>query len=160
MILITVGSQRFPFDRLLKKVDALIADRVILEPVFGQIGATQYKPEHYDYVNFMTRDELDSKLEECDIVIAHSGAGILISSLKKQKKIIAVPRYKNFGEHVDDHQLQLTDEFAAMKYIVPCYDTEALGECVERVKTEPLRKYVSNTGNIIADIREYIDGQV
>ena len=42
MIFITLGSQKFQFDRLLKEVDRLIADGVIQEKVFAQIGASEY----------------------------------------------------------------------------------------------------------------------
>lgn len=42
MILIAVGSQKFPFDRLIKEIDRLVETGVIKEPVFGQIGASTY----------------------------------------------------------------------------------------------------------------------
>ena len=47
MIFITLGSQKFQFDRLLKEVDRLIADGVIQEKVFAQIGASEYLPQNY-----------------------------------------------------------------------------------------------------------------
>lgn len=55
MIFITLGSQKFQFDRLLKKVDRLIADGVIQEKVFAQIGASEYLPQSYTYERFLDR---------------------------------------------------------------------------------------------------------
>ena len=53
MIFITLGSQKFQFDRLLKEVDRLIADGVIQEKVFAQIGASEYLPQNYTYERFL-----------------------------------------------------------------------------------------------------------
>lgn len=53
MILIAVGSQKFPFDRLIKEIDRLVETGVIKEPVFGQIGASTYEPLHYEYKRFL-----------------------------------------------------------------------------------------------------------
>ncbi len=47
MIFITLGSQKFQFNRLLKKIDNLIEIGVIQEEVFAQIGYSNYKPKNY-----------------------------------------------------------------------------------------------------------------
>ena len=38
MIFVTLGSQKFPFDRLLQKLDQMIADGVIADTVLAQTG--------------------------------------------------------------------------------------------------------------------------
>ena len=47
MIFITLGSQKFQFNRLLIEVDKLIVDGKITEEVFAQIGYSDYKPQNY-----------------------------------------------------------------------------------------------------------------
>ena len=49
MILITVGSQKFQFNRLLSKIDELIEKKVITDKVFAQIGVSDYKPKNYEF---------------------------------------------------------------------------------------------------------------
>ena len=49
MILVTTGTQKFPFNRLLKAVDKEIKAGVITEDVFAQIGASDYRPENYKF---------------------------------------------------------------------------------------------------------------
>ena len=44
MIFITLGSQKFQFNRLLKAVDELVAAGKIKDEVFAQIGYSDYKP--------------------------------------------------------------------------------------------------------------------
>ena len=38
MIFVTVGSQKFPFERLLKQVDRMVESRIITEEVVAQAG--------------------------------------------------------------------------------------------------------------------------
>ena len=128
MIFVTVGSQKFQFNRLLKKIDELITEGVITEEVFAQTGASDYIPQNYSYENFLDRTEFASKISECDKVITHGGTGVIIGAVKKGKKVLAVPRYAKFGEHVDDHQLQLLHQFDELGIIIACYELDELKE--------------------------------
>ena len=83
MILVTVGSQKFPFNRLLEKIDDLIDKGVIEDKVFAQIGVSDYKPKNYEYQDFMTQDEFNKKIEECDMMITHAGTGVIVNAVKK-----------------------------------------------------------------------------
>lgn len=47
MIFITLGSQKFQFDRLLKAVDELIERGIIQDEVFAQTGYSTYVPNNY-----------------------------------------------------------------------------------------------------------------
>ena len=48
MIFITTGSQKFQFNRLLQKIDELVAEGTIKDEVFAQIGYSDYVPKHYE----------------------------------------------------------------------------------------------------------------
>ena len=156
MIFITLGSQKFQFDRLLKEVDRLIADGVIQEKVFAQIGASEYLPQNYTYERFLDRQRFAKIMDQCDSVITHGGPGVIIGAVKKGKKVIAVPRLAKYGEHVDDHQLQLLHQFDDLQLICACYDVEQLGECSKNLQNRHFRPYVSNTSVVIASIDEYL----
>ena len=156
MIFITLGSQKFQFDRLLKEVDRLIADGVIQEKVFAQIGASEYLPQNYTYERFLDRQRFAKIMDQCDSVITHGGTGVIIGAVKKGKKVIAVPRLAKYGEHVDDHQLQLLHQFDDLQLICACYDVEQLGECYKNLQNMHFSPYVSNTSVVIASIDEYL----
>ncbi|MDY3796626.1 MAG: glycosyltransferase, partial [Agathobacter sp.] len=91
MIFITTGSQKFQFNRLLQKIDELVADGTIKDEVFAQSGYSDYVPKHYEYKDFLNRDEFAQKMGESTIVITHGGTGAIIGAVKKGKKVIAVP---------------------------------------------------------------------
>lgn len=154
MVFITLGSQKFQFNRLLKAVDELKLD----EEVFAQIGYSDYKPVNYAYKEFLDRDEFVEIMGQADIVITHGGTGAIISAVKKGKKVIAVPRLAKYGEHVDDHQLQLIEQFKRLNLICACEDGD-LARALEEVKNTEYKEYVSNTERIISSIEEFIKNE-
>lgn len=111
MIFITLGSQKFQFNRLLKAVDKLVANGTITDNVVAQIGYSDYKPQNFGYENFFDREMFAKIMDEAETVITHGGTGAIVGAVKKGKKVIAVPRLSKYGEHVDDHQLQLIEQF-------------------------------------------------
>lgn len=157
MIFLIVGSQKFPFDRLLQAVDDLVADGIITEEVFAQTGASYYKPQHYKYKKFLDRAEFQKWLDKCTTVITHGGTGAIIGALKRGKKVIAVPRRKQYGEHVDDHQLQLISEFTHHNLISSCDDLTHLYETLMELETIKFETYESNTERYLKKIREFVD---
>ncbi len=156
MIFITLGSQKFQFNRILKEVDRLIRDGVITDTVFAQIGNSDYEPQNYSYKRFLNREEFTQKQSECDIVITHGGTGAIIGALRRGKKVIAVPRLAKYGEHVDDHQLQLLHQFDEMQLIEPCYEIEDLENAFQKIAVTEYKHYISNTKAVIGTIDKFI----
>lgn len=157
MIFITLGSQKFQFDRLLKEVDILVNEKIIDDEVFAQIGYSNYKPTSYICKRFLDREEFNMAMDKASIVITHGGTGAIVGALKKNKKVIAIPRLSKFGEHVDDHQLQITAEFKKSNLILAIDDIKELKIAMKKVNDIKLYKYISNTENIICSIEEYIN---
>lgn len=152
MILITLGSQKFQFNRLLMAAEKIHTKDV----VFAQIGYSDYKPKNYEYQNFLSREEFDSILEKSDIVITHGGTGAIMNSLKKGKKVIAVPRLSKFNEHIDDHQTQIVRQFEELNLICVCEDMN-LSNAIDTVKNTTFQKYKSNTSKMIESIENFIE---
>lgn len=159
MIFITLGSQKFQFNRLLKAVDNLIEAGAITDKVFAQTGYSDYVPHNYEFKQFLDRDEFAKITEKSEIVITHGGTGAIIGAVKKGKKVIAVPRLAKYGEHVDDHQLQLISQFDNLNLICPCLDCSEIGKALETVKATKYKEYQSNTQTIINSITDFIEGK-
>lgn len=157
MILVTVGSQKFQFNRLLKEIDKLVENKVIIDEVYAQVGVSDYKPINYKYTDFMTQDEFNQKIEMADLIITHAGTGVIINAVKRGKKVIAIPRLAKYGEHVDDHQTQLIKQFDELNFIEAVYELDELKNAIKNIKTREYNKYISNTDTIIKDIEEFIN---
>ena len=157
MIFITVGTQKFQFNRLLKEVDKLIEEKIITEEVFAQIGYSDYKPKNYVYKDFIDRDEYENIMKKCQKVITHGGTGAIVGALKQGKKVIAIPRLKKFDEHVDDHQIQIISEFEKVGLIIGVKNIDMLDKAIANIDKIDLKEYISNTNNIIKEIEIFIE---
>lgn len=156
MIFITLGSQKFQFNRLLEQVDKLIKNNKLTSDVYAQVGYSDYIPKNYKYKNFLNRDEFESGISEANIVITHGGTGAIIGALKKGKKVIAIPRLSKYKEHVDDHQLDIVNEFVKKGLIISVENIDELYLKLKEIEELDFQKYISNTNNFINDIEEYI----
>jgi UDP-N-acetylglucosamine transferase subunit ALG13 len=157
MIFITLGSQKFQFNRLLKAIDDLIESGIVTDEVFAQSGYSDYKPQNYQFKQFLDRDEFAECEARADIVITHGGTGAIIGAVKKGKKVIAVPRLAKYGEHVDNHQLQLITQFKNQNLICGLDDCRELEEALRYVKNHEFDCYQSNTQSIIESIERFIE---
>jgi UDP-N-acetylglucosamine transferase subunit ALG13 len=157
MVLITLGSQKFQFNRLLIAIDDLIQNNIITVPVFAQIGYSGYQPNYFEHAQFLARTEFVKKANESKVVITHGGTGAIITAIKNNCKVIAVPRMVHFGEHVDDHQVQIVEQFDEMGIIKPCYQLSDLGEIYTKLDSQTFKTYKSNSKDIIKSISDFIN---
>lgn len=158
MIFVTVGSQKFQFDRLLVALDSLVEEGVISGPVFAQTGACTYEPKHMEHKAFLDRDEFARVMAGCDIVVTHGGTGAIVGALKQGKHVIAMPRLKRFGEHVDDHQEQLLLEFSRQGLVLVAHDKDELADACRHAAQGAARPYVSNNARFIGDLDAWLRG--
>lgn len=157
MIFVTLGSQKFQFNRLLQELDSIVEKNTIQDEIFAQIGYSDYKPKNFQYKEFVDRDEFKEIMQKSDIVIAHGGTGAIITAVKQGKKVIAIPRLAKYGEHVDDHQIQLVKEFEESGIIKAVYEMSELANSLQAIHDMQFIEYQSNTENIICDIKEFIE---
>ena len=157
MILVMLGTQNNSFHRLLEKIDRLIERGKINDEVIVQAGYTKYESQNMKVIDFVSNDEIEKFEQQADYIITHGGVGSIIGSIEKGKKVIAVPRLKQYGEHVNDHQLDIVESFDKLGYIIGITDVSQLEEALQRVKVFEPKKYIQNTGNIIKIVENFID---
>lgn len=157
MILVSVGTSDFNFDRLLKLIDDLCEENILNgEDIIAQIGYTSYIPKNYKYFNFVEKDKMDKYVEQSEYIIMHSGVGTIIGSLKNKKKIIVFPRLGIYNEHVDNHQLEIAKLFFDKKYILLAEDKSQLIECVKNIKYFNPNEFISGNEKINNILNEYL----
>lgn len=158
MVFVTVGSQKFPFDRLLRAVDACMEDGSIQDEVFAQTGACSYVPTRFESAPFLNRDEFACRMDAASVVVTHGGTGAIVGALKRGKRVIAMARLACFGEHVDDHQVQLLNEFEKSGLIFTCEDASSLAVAYHRALKSESSTYQSTNVKFVADLDCYLSG--
>jgi len=139
MIFVTVGTHTQSFNRLLEEMDKIAGS--IKEKVIAQIGHSSYEPKNMEWFRF--RDSIDDLYKKARIVICHGGAGSILNGLINKKSIIAVPRYKKFNEHVNNHQIELVKELEKEGKILAVYDIKNLRKTI--FKTKKSKRLISKS---------------
>ena len=156
MIFIITGTQVYPFDRVLRAVDELIERGMITEEVFAQTGSSAYEPRHYACERFLDADVFRGWVNRADIVLTHGGTGAIVGALKAGKRVVAVARQASFGEHCDDHQLQIVRHFESTGFILVARDMARLDETLQHAREFEPKAFQSNTQGIIRIIDDFI----
>lgn len=158
MILVTLGTQDKKFYRLLNAIQKEIDNGKIKDEVVVQAGySSDYKSNNMKIFDLIPMQEFDDLIGKCDILITHGGVGSIISGLKNNKKVIAAARLKKYGEHTNNHQLQIIENFANEGYILALDDFDKLGNLLKQAKSFKPKKYKSNTKNMIKLIEKEIN---
>ncbi len=156
MILVTLGTQDKAFPRLIKMVEDAIKLNNRNEEVVVQAGYTKYQSDTMKIFDYINMSEFDDLLTKCDVLITHGGVGTIVSALKQNKMVIAVPRLAEFGEHHNDHQCQIIDSFVEKGYILTCTNFEELAQHLNRANEFVPNRFESNHENFVELIRSEI----
>lgn len=157
LILITLGTNDKSFARLLEEVQRLINEKKITDRIVVQAGVTEFRSSKMEILDLIPFLEFDDLINQCDLLITHGGVGSIITGIKKGKTVIAVPRLAKYGEHVNDHQLQIIDNFDKAGYIIGLTEVSQLEEALSAAKTFTPNKYQSNTENMISLVKKCIE---
>lgn len=156
MILVSVGSSTFPFDRLLRAVDALAHE----EELVVQHGASTVRPAAARCLEFVPFDELAELVREARLVVTHAGVGSILLALSNGKKPVVVPRLKSFGETVDDHQLECARRFGRDGLVTVVEDPARLAAVVANVGGDGVTIDPRQDVPLVRELRSYIRAAV
>jgi UDP-N-acetylglucosamine transferase subunit ALG13 len=94
-------------------------------------------------------------------VIGHGGTGTILNALKFQVPIVVVPRRHHYGEHVDDHQVELAQRLGGNELIEVVYELEDLESAVkkmlERSKKVGKGKTYAERDALIKTLKDFVD---
>jgi beta-1,4-N-acetylglucosaminyltransferase len=151
LIFVTVGGMH-AFDRLVIAVDNLAGE--LDEEVVMQVGPTGYEPTNCEYFKFMAANEMQKLYARARVVICHAGIGSILTAWQYDKPLILVPRMKRYGEHMDDHQLEIAEEMERRGMTV-VYDISNLKSAMLNVDTNAVR--FGTGGDLSAALKQYLD---
>ncbi|MBA2874605.1 PssE/Cps14G family polysaccharide biosynthesis glycosyltransferase [Thermaerobacillus caldiproteolyticus] len=160
MILVVLGTHELPFTRLLKEVERQIINGNIQDEVIVQQGHTRYQSPYMKMITFTSYEEMERLYREAAFIITHGGTGSITTGVKMGKKMIAAPRLTKYGEHNDDHQLEIVQQFEKTGHILAWYDGEDFGNILKKIDHFEPVPFVSGKNKIISILRTFINEHV
>ncbi|MDR2833987.1 MAG: hypothetical protein LBV67_09755 [Streptococcaceae bacterium] len=155
MILVLLGTQDSPFPRILQEVEKAMKQLNIDEEIYAQTGTTNYQSERLIVKDYFLGEEYERLIHDARLIICHGGAGILYKCIHLGKKIIAMPRLAQLGEHNDNHQVELVHQLASFGYVLEVSGT--MEEAMKEADSFIPKKYEAKN-TIVPEIVTFIDG--
>lgn len=138
MIFVTVGTHHDPFARLLDALGQLPGEELVV-----QHGSAPPPPGVSRAEAYMPFDEMLECFRSAEKVITHAGVGSVLCATREGHVPLVVPRRHDLGEHVDEHQAELTTALGERGAVIPVWDVAGLAG---QVAAAPSREVSRTTG--------------
>lgn len=114
MILATVGTEPYPFNRLITWLEALVSQGFVQEEVVVQYGSCTHLPLVFQRYESTTETCLQELGGEASTIVSDCDGETIQLLDRTAKPYILVPRAKSYKEHTDDRQIELAATLAQM----------------------------------------------
>jgi UDP-N-acetylglucosamine transferase subunit ALG13 len=138
VIFVTVGTHHQPFERMLGALGEFDLSEMIVQYGPGEPPAGVARAEAY-----LDFEAMVDCFREADTVITHAGVGSILCARREGHTPLVVPRRHDLGEHVDEHQAELTRALAARGSVVAVWD---VGDLAAMAREAPPRRAGEETG--------------
>lgn len=132
------------------------------KPMIVQAGSTKVGevPNWVRVIDFCGRQEVEGLLRESKFCITHGGTGSIVGAIKAGCKVAVMPRLKAYGEHNDDHQVEIAELFEETGLVVYWRESMSVGDVLGRLEEFEPVEYLSEFGklreSIAADVAEFL----
>ena len=160
-VVVVVGTDHHPFDRLVGWVDRWAFERGLGERCLVQFG-TSARPPHVRAEAYLQRDELQAMFVGARVIVSHGGPSTIVEALRAGRLPIVVPRDPVLGEHVDAHQQRFAAAMATKGAVRVAGDEATLAEWLDReladgpapvsFQLSPAEDAAATLGRLVADI--------
>ncbi|MGH3072853.1 MAG: glycosyltransferase [Gaiellaceae bacterium] len=155
MIFVSVGTNEARFDRLLRAVDGLDAP----DGLVVQHGPSPVRPRGATCVDYLSFEDMTDHIRRARVLIMHAGVGSVLAALGNGVRPLVVPRLKQFGEAVDDHQVGFGRRLHAEGLVELVEDPDALSGAVVRYEGR-FEGAVGVEGRLVEELRDFIGSVV
>ena len=135
MIFVTVGTHHDPFERLLGALGELDGEELVVQYGPGSPPPGVARAEAY-----LPFEEMVDCFRAAEKVITHAGVGSILCARREGHTPLVVPRRHDLGEHVDEHQAELTRALDARGSVLAVWE---IGELPKLLAEVPPRRAVT-----------------
>jgi UDP-N-acetylglucosamine transferase subunit ALG13 len=105
---VTVGFMPLNFNRMFDQLEKL--QDILPRPIRAQAGGLKNHPFFLRceaVFSTCSAEEANEHFRGARLIVTHCGVGSMKNVISAQKRAIFFPRTASFGEHIDDHQIEL-----------------------------------------------------
>lgn len=159
-VLVSVGTDHHPFDRLVRWVDAWAAAHP-LHSCFVQYG-TSARPEACAAMDNLRYEDLLQAMQTSAVIVSHGGPATIMDARACGRLPLVVPRRADLGEHVDDHQVRFSRWMAGRRQVMLAESEQELHQHLDSALRHPDRVRIDpHDPDIEASVRRFaglVDG--
>ena len=156
-LFVPLGTQKFPFNRLIKALNKLITEGVYKpEEIIMQSSVYEIEPMFTHYQT-LPIEEFNRLIKIAEVIITHSGVNSIITCMNMNKPLIIAPRLKIYGEHVDNHQLEIANLMFQKFGIITLLDFKNIKDAIEKAKVTHYNQWISKRDTLINQLKEELD---
>lgn len=155
-LFVPLGTQKFPFGRIITALNRLV-EQGIYKPdeIVMQSALYPVKPV-FAHFGLIPNDDFNRFMQEAEVVVTHSGVNSIISCMEMGKPLVVCPRLHEYGEHVDNHQMEIAMLMHDKYDVLICTDMKDLPELIEKAKIYKYKPWVSHREELLKAIKELI----
>lgn len=156
-LFIPLGTQNFQFNRLVESLNDMVAKGFFQKnELMLQSSVIDIEPI-FKYVKVLPYKDFNTYIDNADVIITHSGVNSIMTCMNKKKPLVIVPRQKKYGEHIDDHQMEIADLMECKFNVIVVRDIGDLPGAIEMAKRHEYKQWVSKRCELIEAIRRAIE---
>lgn len=134
-VLVTVGTDHHPFDRLVHWVDSWAAAHPAHQCLVQR--GTSVRPETCASDRYVAYEDLVESMRASTVIVTHGGPATIMEARAYGRLPIVVPRRSDLGEHVDDHQIRFSRWMAGRKQVLLAETEEELHRQLDLAFADP-----------------------
>lgn len=143
LVLVLVGTDHHPFDRLVSWADAWALRRGPAVRVVVQFG-TAPPPAVAQGHLILPHADLQMLIDEAAVVVSHGGPATICEVRRSGSMPVVVPRDPALGEHVDGHQQRFARRMGQEGLVVLCEEQQEFEGALDRALLDPTWLSVSD----------------
>lgn len=155
-LFVPLGTQKFPFGRIITALNELVEQGEYKpEEIVMQSALYPVKP-NFTAFGLIPNEDFNRYMKEAEVVVTHSGVNSIISCMEMGKPLVICPRLHEYGEHVDNHQMEIATLMHEKYDVLVCTDMKELPALIEQAKTHKYQSWVSHRAELLDAIRGLI----